>query len=183
MIRHVVMWELHDPAQASAFRDALLPCARLVGGMRDCEVAIHSDTLPASVHVCLIATFDDADALERYQTHPLHKEVSQRIGPLRKQRHISTTKSRASGMPPPTRRRPNSVWSSERPLAPRSLRSLPPQGAVRSGAARRRTPSQAPRAARSRFSASASSCWPSRTAASISVRSITSRCAWLPPKR
>ena len=32
MIRHVVMWELHDPAQAPAFRTALLPCARLVAG-------------------------------------------------------------------------------------------------------------------------------------------------------
>ena len=88
MIRHVVMWELHDPAQASAFRDALLPCARLVSGMRSYEVAIHSDTLPSSVHVCLIATFDDADALRRYQDHPLHREVSHRIGPLRKQRHL-----------------------------------------------------------------------------------------------
>ena len=60
MIRHVVMWELHDPAQAPAFRAALLPCARLVAGTRGYEVAIKSDTLPASVHVCLIATFDDA---------------------------------------------------------------------------------------------------------------------------
>ncbi|HSW22558.1 MAG TPA: Dabb family protein [Burkholderiaceae bacterium] len=88
MIRHVVMWELHDPAQAPAFRAALLPCARLVAGTRSYEVAIKSDTLPASVHVCLIATFDDAAALQRYQDHPLHQEVVRRIGPLRKQRHI-----------------------------------------------------------------------------------------------
>ncbi len=88
MIRHVVMWELHDPAQAPAFRAALLPCARLVAGTRSYEVAIKSDTLPASVHVCLIATFDDAAALQRYQDHPLHQEVVRRIGPLRKHRHI-----------------------------------------------------------------------------------------------
>jgi quinol monooxygenase YgiN len=88
MIRHVVMWELHDPAQAPAFRAALLPCARLVEGMRGYEVATRSESLPASVHVCLIATFDDADALQRYQDHPLHQKVVRRIGPLRKQRHI-----------------------------------------------------------------------------------------------
>ena len=88
MIRHVVMWELNDPAQADAFRAALLPCADLVAGMRGYEVATRSDTLPASVHVCLIATFDDVDALRRYQDHPQHQEVSRRIGPLRKQRHI-----------------------------------------------------------------------------------------------
>ena len=88
MIRHVVMWELHDAADAAGFRDALLPCAHLVQGQRSYEVAIHSDALPASVHVCLIATFDDVQALQRYQEHPLHQEVVQRIGSLRKQRHI-----------------------------------------------------------------------------------------------
>jgi hypothetical protein len=40
------------------------------------------------VHVCLIATFDDAEALERYQAHPVHQAVSARIGPLRKARHL-----------------------------------------------------------------------------------------------
>jgi quinol monooxygenase YgiN len=88
MIRHVVMWELHDPATAAPFRDALLPCAQLVEGQRGYEVAVRSSTLPASVHVCLIATFDDADALKRYQQHPVHQAVSERIGPLRKARHL-----------------------------------------------------------------------------------------------
>lgn len=88
MIRHVVMWELHDPANAESFRNALLPCARLVEGQRGFEVAVRGRTLPASVHVCLIATFDDADALQRYQAHPVHQHVSERIGPLRKVRHL-----------------------------------------------------------------------------------------------
>jgi quinol monooxygenase YgiN len=88
MIRHVVMWELNDPAQAGAFRDAMASCAGLVNGMCGYELAVKSDSLPASVDVCLIATFDDADALRRYQEHPLHQEVSRRIAPLRKQRHV-----------------------------------------------------------------------------------------------
>jgi len=88
MIRHVVMWELHDPAHAESFRNALLPCARLVEGQRGYEVALRSSTLPASVHVCLIATFDDAEALRRYQQHPVHQAITERIGPLRKARHL-----------------------------------------------------------------------------------------------
>jgi len=88
MIRHVVMWELHDPAQAGVFRDALLTCAGVVEGMRDYEVAMKSPALPASVDVCLVASFDDAQALQRYQDHPQHQAVSRRIGPLRKTRHV-----------------------------------------------------------------------------------------------
>lgn len=88
MIRHVVMWELHDAANAASFRDALLSCANLVEGQRGYEVAVRSSTLPATAHVCLIATFDDADALKRYQQHPAHQAVSERIGPLRKARHL-----------------------------------------------------------------------------------------------
>ena len=88
MIRHVVMWELHDPANAASFHDALLSCANLVDGQRGYEVAVRSSALPASAHVCLIATFDDADALKRYQQHPVHVAVSERIGPLRKARHL-----------------------------------------------------------------------------------------------
>jgi quinol monooxygenase YgiN len=88
MIRHVVMWELHDPARAGEFRDALAGCAGLVDGMRGYELAVRRDGLAASVDVCLIATFDDADALQRYQEHPTHRSVSQRIAPLRRQRHV-----------------------------------------------------------------------------------------------
>jgi len=88
VIRHVVMWELHDSACAAECRDALASCAGLVDGMRGYEVAIRADGLSAAVDVCLIATFDDADALRRYQEHPHHRAVSARIAPLRKARHV-----------------------------------------------------------------------------------------------
>ena len=62
MIRHVVMWELHDPANAESFRTALLRCTGLVEGQRGYEVALRGAALPGSVHVCLVATFDEASA-------------------------------------------------------------------------------------------------------------------------
>ena len=72
MIRHVVMWELHDAANAESFRNALLPCAQLVEGQRGYEVAVRSAGLPASVHVCLIATFDELRARQQ--------RVAERLG-------------------------------------------------------------------------------------------------------
>jgi quinol monooxygenase YgiN len=88
MIRHVVMWELHDPADAGAFCDALASCANLVEGTRSYELAVRDSALAASVDVCLIATFDDAETLSRYMEHPRHRAVSARIAPLRRQRHV-----------------------------------------------------------------------------------------------
>lgn len=88
MIRHVVLWELHDATQAVAFRDAMAECRSLVIGQRSFELGIKQAGLPASADVCLIATFDDADALRRYQQHPTHLAVSQRIAPWRRQRHV-----------------------------------------------------------------------------------------------
>lgn len=88
MIRHVVLWELHDAAQGTAFKDALLGCRNLVSGMRGFEVGLRQAGLAASVQVCLIATFDDADALQQYQQHPTHVAMSQRIAAWRKQRHV-----------------------------------------------------------------------------------------------
>ncbi len=88
MIRHVVLWELHDPADAAAFCEALDTCRALVPGQRGWELARRGGTLPASVDVCLIASFDDAAALEAYQHHPVHQAVSAGLTPLRRARHV-----------------------------------------------------------------------------------------------
>jgi len=88
MIRHVVMWELNDAAQAQAFCGVMSECRSLVAGMRGFELATRCANLPASVDVCLIATFDDAHALRAYQNHPVHLAVSQRLAPMRRQRHV-----------------------------------------------------------------------------------------------
>jgi hypothetical protein len=44
--------------------------------------------LPGNVDVALVAWFDDAQALNAYLDHPQHLAVSQRIGPLRSERHV-----------------------------------------------------------------------------------------------
>jgi len=88
MIRHVVMWTLHDASNVSHFKALLDSCASLVPGMHQFEVGIKGDGLDASADVVLVSLFSDAGALDAYQNHPHHKTVSAELGPMRKTRHI-----------------------------------------------------------------------------------------------
>jgi quinol monooxygenase YgiN len=87
-IRHVVIWTLHDPADAAAFKAELDSCAGLVAGMREFEVGIRDATLEANADVVLVSLFDDETALAAYQNHPHHQGVSARIGVLRSERRV-----------------------------------------------------------------------------------------------
>lgn len=88
MIRHVVLWEMHDPDTAQVFGDQLRSCSRIVPGMLAFEVATRAEGLAASADVCLIASFTDAAALQAYEEHPHHRHVSARLTPLRRARHV-----------------------------------------------------------------------------------------------
>jgi quinol monooxygenase YgiN len=88
VIRHVVMWKLKDPADAPRFKALLDSCAGLVPGMEQFEVGIRTPGLDASVDVVLVSTFSDAAALEAYQNHPKHREVSAVLGPMRESRQV-----------------------------------------------------------------------------------------------
>jgi quinol monooxygenase YgiN len=88
MIRHVVMWELHDQADAARFKAELMSCAALSPGTLSFMVGTRTDGLAASCDVCLVADFEDAAAMQAYQDHPHHHEVSARLGPLRRLRHV-----------------------------------------------------------------------------------------------
>ncbi|HEY9065896.1 MAG TPA: Dabb family protein [Burkholderiaceae bacterium] len=90
MIRHVVLWELHEPLDAPRFAQRLRGCAGIVPGMLGFEVAVRDAALRgASADVCLIATFADASALHAYEGHALHREVSAALAPLRRSRHVA----------------------------------------------------------------------------------------------
>jgi quinol monooxygenase YgiN len=95
MIRHVVMWTLKDAADAQRFKAELDSCASIVPGMQNFEVRLRSDGFEANVDVLLDSTFVDAAALDAYQSHPHHKAVSARIGPLRHTRHVMDYESQS----------------------------------------------------------------------------------------
>ena len=96
MIRHVVMWKLKNPADATEFKARLDLCSHLVPGTVEFEVGIRSDAREANVDVVLISTFTDAAALAAYQNHPQHQAVSAFLGTLRESRTVLDFETQAS---------------------------------------------------------------------------------------
>lgn len=88
MIRHIVMWQLHDPTEAPRFKELLDSCKGLVPGMAEFDVGIRSDALEANVDVVLVSSFTDREALDAYQNHPHHKAVGAQLGKMRRERHV-----------------------------------------------------------------------------------------------
>ena len=82
MIRHIVMWNLHDQAagadkvtnlvQAKAL---LLSCAQVVPGIRTFEVATATPGMDCTNDLVLHMLLDDAQVLAAYQNHPQHVAI------------------------------------------------------------------------------------------------------------
>ncbi len=88
MIKHIVMWKLKNAADAPHFKAQLDSCAHLVAGMLRFEVAIRTPALAANCDVVLYSEFDDAAALDAYQAHPHHQQISAGLGALRETRSV-----------------------------------------------------------------------------------------------
>ncbi len=88
MIRHIVMWSLHQPAEAPRFKALLDSCAAVVPGIVEFDVGIRLEGLEANVDVVLVSTFTDAAQLEAYQNHPHHKQVAVQLGAMRSGRQV-----------------------------------------------------------------------------------------------
>ena len=88
MIRHIVMWSLHNPAEAARFKSLLDSCAGLVPGIVEFDVGIRESGLDANIDVVLVSTFTDTSQLDAYQNHPHHKEVGAQLATLRASRHV-----------------------------------------------------------------------------------------------
>ncbi|HOX68878.1 MAG TPA: Dabb family protein [Burkholderiaceae bacterium] len=88
MIRHIVMWSLHNPADAPRFKALLDSCASLVPGIVEFDVGIRETGLDANIDVVLVSSFTDSAQLDAYQSHPHHKEVGAQLGTLRASRHV-----------------------------------------------------------------------------------------------
>ena len=88
MIRHIVMWTLHDPADAPRFKALIDSCSRLVPGMVEFDVGIREAVLEANVDVVLVSAFTTAQQLDAYQNHPHHKAVAAQLSTMRSGRHV-----------------------------------------------------------------------------------------------
>lgn len=88
MIKHIVMWQLNDPADAPKFKELLESCKSLVPGMVEFEVGIRTARLEATMDVVLVSTFTDKASLDAYQEHPHHKAVGAQLGRMRSSRAV-----------------------------------------------------------------------------------------------
>lgn len=88
MIRHIVIWSLHQPADAPRFKALLDSCRAIVPGIVEFDVGIRTEGLEANADVVLVSTFESQAVLDAYQVHPHHKEVLGQLGPLRSARHV-----------------------------------------------------------------------------------------------
>lgn len=88
MIRHIVIWTLHNPADAPRFKALLDSCGQLVPGIVEFDVGIRQAGLEANADVVLMSTFTNAQQLEAYQNHPQHKAVAAELGTMRSGRYV-----------------------------------------------------------------------------------------------
>lgn len=88
MIRHVVIWSLHDPQDAPRFKQLLESCRSVVPGILEFDVGLRQAGLEANADVVLVSTFANQAALDAYQGHPLHESVKAELGRMRSGRHV-----------------------------------------------------------------------------------------------
>ena len=82
MITHIVLWKLIDDETHNAEESAarikreLEALVGVVPGMLTAEVARGMDS-SAAYDLCLLSTFDTAESLKAYRTHPEHVKVAE----------------------------------------------------------------------------------------------------------
>ena len=82
MIRHIVLWSLHEQAQGAdkatnleKAKALLLSCAKVVPGIRTFEVASATSGMDCTNDLVLHMLVDDAQVLAAYQNHPDHQAI------------------------------------------------------------------------------------------------------------
>ena len=82
MLRHIVMWTLHEQAEGAdkathlaKAKAELLSFAQLVPGIREFEVGTASPCMDCSCDLVLNMLLDDAQVLAAYQNHPQHVAI------------------------------------------------------------------------------------------------------------
>lgn len=82
MIKHIVMWKLHDFADGASksenarrLKHRLEALPRHIPEIKFAEVGINFNASDAAYDVVLISEFESREALQAYQKHPEHQKV------------------------------------------------------------------------------------------------------------
>ena len=90
MVKHVVMWRLHqnNPENRSIIRDLLNKLPSLIPELKSLKVGEDFNRSTVAFDLVLITEHADKAGLEKYQKHPEHVSVAQRITELTKERVV-----------------------------------------------------------------------------------------------
>ncbi len=75
MVKHIVMWTLHDKNDALQVKQTLEALKDKVPSIIDIEVGIDFSNTDDSADVMLYSTFENREGLEAYRVHPDHQAV------------------------------------------------------------------------------------------------------------
>lgn len=103
MVKHVILWQLKDELSAeeksavkAGIKEGLESLSGKIPGLVDIHVNI--DALPSSnADLMLDTTFESAEALKGYSTHPAHVAVANsKVRPYYKTASVWTTRCKAA---------------------------------------------------------------------------------------
>jgi hypothetical protein len=96
MIRHVVLWMLkpefkqrQELPDARHLEASLAAMRKGIAGLLHIELKRNAIEAPDNADLVLYSEFDSWQALDRYQTHPLHEHFKKLIAPLRTERRTA----------------------------------------------------------------------------------------------
>ncbi len=95
MIKHIVVWRLHDSANGSNKAENAAQIKRKLEGLKGIipgliaiEVGVDFSGTADSADLVLYSEFESREALGAYQAHPMHKEVMPFITAARCERRV-----------------------------------------------------------------------------------------------
>ena len=95
MVKHIVLWRLKEQAQGNdRKKNALLVKQKLesmrgkIPGLLKIEVGFDFSATPDSSDVVLYSEFESKEALEVYQSHPVHEAVKPFVKEVRTDRRV-----------------------------------------------------------------------------------------------
>lgn len=75
MLKHIVIWNLKDPAQGPELKRRLEALVGVVPSIRAFEVGMNIVPSETAGDIVLVSTFDDPAGLKAYAEHPEHLKV------------------------------------------------------------------------------------------------------------
>lgn len=95
MIKHIVLWKLHDYAEgrtkqenAQRMKEWLLDLKAKIADIEFLEAGININPGADAFDILLYSEFESVDALERYQRHPEHIKFKEKIQSIRSEKRV-----------------------------------------------------------------------------------------------